>query len=153
MSVIGIVIQILSTCFICSVFCFLNLFLFRGNWGNYGNYFCLGEHSTEDWAIFNFSKTPIESTYFENYVIDSTIVQENPARLRAALAPSLGLWKSNLLIKVMENENYVLTPDFALKILILNERRKAGASVIIEGDTGVGKVFSYYFFLPLTPSL
>lgn len=39
----------------------------------------------------------------------------------------------------IDNEGYVLTADFAMKMLAIHERRLCGTSVVIEGDTGVGK--------------
>ena len=39
----------------------------------------------------------------------------------------------------MDNSNYVLTLDFAIKMLNINERAECRMPVIIEGETGVGK--------------
>jgi hypothetical protein len=72
--------------------------------------------------------------------------------LRSHLAPGLGLLDTSRMINLIEQQKYVLTPDFALKLLILNERRKTQQNVILSGATGVGKVFdksnnqSNYFF-------
>lgn len=38
-----------------------------------------------------------------------------------------------------DESHYVLTLDFALKMLDIHERRKCKIPVIIEGETGVGK--------------
>lgn len=42
-------------------------------------------------------------------------------------------------LKLIDDSNYVLTLDFALKMINIHERRKCGMSIIIEGETGVGK--------------
>ena len=39
----------------------------------------------------------------------------------------------------IDESNYVLTLDYALKMLNIHERYKCGVPVIIEGETGVGK--------------
>ena len=39
----------------------------------------------------------------------------------------------------MDDSNYVLTLDFAIKMLNINERAECCVPVIIEGETGVGK--------------
>ena len=41
--------------------------------------------------------------------------------------------------ELLSEENYILTLDFVLKMLKINERRKCNIPVIIEGETGVGK--------------
>ena len=40
---------------------------------------------------------------------------------------------------VIDEENYVLTLDFTIKMLQIQERYECGEPVIIEGETGVGK--------------
>ena len=42
-------------------------------------------------------------------------------------------------MEVLDKENYVLTLDFTMKILSINERRVCGVPVVLEGETGVGK--------------
>ena len=39
----------------------------------------------------------------------------------------------------IDEENYVLTLDFAIKMLQIHERYECGEPVIIQGETGVGK--------------
>ena len=60
-------------------------------------------------------------------------------QFRAAVAPGMGLLKAGLMLNNILQQRYVLTPDFAFKLLLLNERRKVGQPVILSGDTGVGK--------------
>ena len=42
-------------------------------------------------------------------------------------------------ITAIDDENYVLTLDFTIKMLQIHERRECGEPVIIQGETGVGK--------------
>ena len=42
-------------------------------------------------------------------------------------------------LKLIDDSNYILTLDFALKMMNIHERRQCGMPVIIEGETGVGK--------------
>ena len=42
-------------------------------------------------------------------------------------------------IPVLDDSAYVLTLDYAIKMLNIHERFKCGVPVIIEGETGVGK--------------
>jgi len=64
---------------------------------------------------------------------------KKPARLRTELARGLGILRSERMVRIITQQRYVLTPDFALKLLVLNERRRSGMSVILSGDTGTGK--------------
>ncbi len=64
----------------------------------------------------------------------------NAGMLRAKVAAALGLRRTGRLRPILEGVGFVLTPAFASKLLILNERRIAGGSAVIVGDTGVGKV-------------
>ncbi len=42
-------------------------------------------------------------------------------------------------LAIVDDCRYVLTLDFALKMLNIHERAEGGVPVIIEGETGVGK--------------
>ena len=53
---------------------------------------------------------------------------QNSGRLRAELAPALGV---DRLLPLMESAGFVVTPDIALKMLIINERRAVSSNVII----------------------
>lgn len=72
--------------------------------------------------------------------------------MRARLAIGVGLEQTNLMRNVVDLTNYVLTPDFALKLLVLNERLKVGASTILCGGTGVGKTELLNFFAEISLS-
>ena len=42
-------------------------------------------------------------------------------------------------LKLVDDAGYVLTLDYAVKMLNIHERYRCGVPVIIEGETGVGK--------------
>lgn len=42
-------------------------------------------------------------------------------------------------LALIDKNDYVLTLDFALKMLNINERYECGVPAILEGETGVGK--------------
>ena len=44
-------------------------------------------------------------------------------------------------IDLLDDMQYVMTLDFAVKMLAIHERRLCGIPVIIKGETGVGKTF------------
>lgn len=54
------------------------------------------------------------------------------------LARALGIQIKGTL-KDIDEQKYVLTLDYALKMLDIHERYQCGIPVIIEGETGVGK--------------
>ena len=54
------------------------------------------------------------------------------------LSRSLNVPKDDCM-KLLAEENYVVTLDYILKMLNINERRLCGVPVVIEGETGVGK--------------
>ena len=43
------------------------------------------------------------------------------------------------ILNIIDENNYVLTLDYALKMINIHERRECGMPIIIEGETGVGK--------------
>ena len=68
--------------------------------------------------------------------VDLKTALENSARLRIDLALGLGLKDSSKMKELIDQLEYILTPDFAMRLLILNERRLIKQSVILSGDTG-----------------
>jgi len=78
-------------------------------------------------------------------ILDKKTAISSPERLRIDLAPALDIESSKMINILQRGTGYVLTPDFALKLFVLNERRKIGIPTIFCGDTGVGKVS---LFLP-----
>lgn len=41
----------------------------------------------------------------------------------------------------LQEMNYILTPDFAMKMININECQECRSPLIISGETGVGKSF------------
>jgi hypothetical protein len=75
------------------------------------------------------------------------IKDNNHNQLRSSVGLLAG--DSSIARKVLIPKNYVLTPDFALKLMILNGKRKSGQNVIISGGTGVGKTELLHIFIEL----
>jgi hypothetical protein len=74
-----------------------------------------------------------------NFHIESWSCPEN-STLRAHLGSALGIADTSRVAPILERKDFVLTPDFAAKLIALNERRCACENVVIVGETGVGKV-------------
>ena len=65
---------------------------------------------------------------------------QNREILDQMLARALGLpSETGKRLAVIDDCNYVLTPDYAIKMLNIHERYSCGVPVIIKGETGVGK--------------
>lgn len=47
--------------------------------------------------------------------------------------------KGEMRLTLIDKSNYVLTLDFALKMLNIHERYECGVPAILKGETGVGK--------------
>ena len=60
-------------------------------------------------------------------------------RLDEYLSRALNIRLNKGRLKLIDEDSYVLTLDYALKMLNIHERFKCGVPVIIEGETGVGK--------------
>ena len=60
-------------------------------------------------------------------------------KLDEYLSRALNVGLTNGRLTPIEEQNYVLTLDFTLKMLNIHERYQCGVPVIIEGETGVGK--------------
>eukprot|EP00731_Ephydatia_muelleri_P036542 Em0275g1a len=86
--------------------------------------------------------TEEEKTKFSIIGITISPVREQYSAevLHGILSKALGIpLDSTNHLKAIVESNYVLTLDYALKMLAVNERWKCGVPVIIEGETGVGK--------------
>ena len=62
-----------------------------------------------------------------------------PAEIRANVAPAFGIDDTSSLVTTLEDCGHLLTPESLVRILHMHSRRLLGASVIYEGETGVGK--------------
>ena len=55
------------------------------------------------------------------------------------LSRALGVRLTNGSLMLIDKLNYVLTLDYAVKMINIHERMVCGMPVVIEGETGVGK--------------
>eukprot|EP01041_Mallomonas_annulata_P001672 gene1672-3231_t len=62
-----------------------------------------------------------------------------PPELRAQVAPAFGMPDTADFLISLRDCGHLLTPDSLVRILHMHGRRSLGASVIYEGETGVGK--------------
>ncbi|EGC39105.1 hypothetical protein DICPUDRAFT_45417 [Dictyostelium purpureum] len=53
---------------------------------------------------------------------------------------------SMIISKICSDSGYILTPEFALRLIILHDRLRSGKSVVLNGDTGVGKTKMLHFY-------
>ena len=67
--------------------------------------------------------------------------QDRNQRLHEYLSTAFNIPLENGEIELIKSNKYVLTKDFAYKMLNIHERKECGMPVIIEGETGVGKTF------------
>ncbi|KAH3763811.1 AAA+ ATPase [Pelomyxa schiedti] len=61
---------------------------------------------------------------------------EDPRLLRQQLQLTFGMENIQ---EVIERKKYILTPDFALKMLLVYDHMNAGTNLVISGGTGTGK--------------
>ncbi|KAH3765625.1 hypothetical protein Pelo_2541 [Pelomyxa schiedti] len=71
-----------------------------------------------------------------NDMIFTLAMAKNPGLLRQQLQLAFGM--ENLL-EIIEREKYILTPDFALKMLLVYDHMNAGHNLTLCGGTGTGK--------------
>jgi hypothetical protein len=62
-----------------------------------------------------------------------------PSELRANIAGAFGLEDSSCLLSTIRDCGHLLIPESLVRLLHMHGRRNLGASVIYEGETGVGK--------------
>jgi len=103
-------------------------------------------------TFFDFREATLPCRATKKLLLSLEKALKRPARLRTELARGLGILRTERMIRIIEQQRYVLTPDFALKLLVLNERRRSGMSVILSGDTGTGKTEMVNFFAVLINS-
>eukprot|EP00727_Mastigamoeba_balamuthi_P014126 m51a1_g9336 hypothetical protein (4370) ;mRNA; r:36058-55372 len=103
------------------------------------------EPSTEDemppiFSVLDFSGDSSSiATRFSGNVFTTADALQSEAILRVKLAHGLGCKRTQNVCKLFEQQGYVLTPDFATKMILLNDMMRANQNVILTGDTGVGK--------------
>lgn len=79
-------------------------------------------------------------TYIHTYIhyFCSDLYSRNKLDSYLSRALNVPLDSKNRL-SIIDDSRYVLTLDFAIKMLNIHERAECGVPVIIEGETGVGK--------------
>jgi hypothetical protein len=82
-----------------------------------------------------------EKTNFEKIGVEIPSQSKLHSRgfLDCCLSRALNVNLQDEKLKMIDENAYVLTLDFTIKMLNINERYKCGVPVIIEGETGVGK--------------
>jgi hypothetical protein len=65
--------------------------------------------------------------------------KNNPEGIFSALALTLGVTDTRRFLNVIRQQRFIMTFDFVVKLLLLNDRRIVGQNVIFKGDTGLGK--------------
>jgi hypothetical protein len=127
----------------------------RQNWSNFPvaftssiNTIVDGNENVDHNILHLHSKSEQEASKaaYSLFAIDGKTCKDQPKYLRQSLAYSLGLVHTDRLIRLLESHNYVLTPDFATKLLLLSERKKVNANVILCGGTGIGKTEMLVFW-------
>ncbi|KAF2070684.1 hypothetical protein CYY_007999 [Polysphondylium violaceum] len=86
--------------------------------------------------------------------VDSTFTLEraknNINEFFAAIAQCVGIQSRTGIVNSLSHQyNYVLTPEFALRILLLHEKIKNQKSMVLTGDTGTGKTYILMFYSAL----
>ncbi|GAM21338.1 hypothetical protein SAMD00019534_045130 [Acytostelium subglobosum LB1] len=72
---------------------------------------------------------------------------ENPGKFRTIIANIFGIHsRTEIIINLCHQYNYVLTPDFGIRLLMLHNKVKNQRSLVLTGDTGVGKTFILLFY-------
>eukprot|EP00029_Vermamoeba_vermiformis_P012995 TRINITY_DN7932_c0_g1_i1.p1 TRINITY_DN7932_c0_g1~~TRINITY_DN7932_c0_g1_i1.p1 ORF type:complete len:2355 (-),score=202.05 TRINITY_DN7932_c0_g1_i1:1135-8112(-) len=66
-------------------------------------------------------------------------ITAEPEKLLPSLALALGITDTARMINVIRQQRFTMTLDFVVKLLLLNDRRVAGQSIVFKGDTGLGK--------------
>ena len=77
---------------------------------------------------------------FVKLVIFSNREVRERSFLDSCLSHALDIQENNL-ASLIDEHKYVMTLDYAVKMLSVHERSKCGVPVIINGETGVGKTF------------
>ncbi|GAM18351.1 hypothetical protein SAMD00019534_015260 [Acytostelium subglobosum LB1] len=77
---------------------------------------------------------------------DEAINSESTSKFRAFIANLFGVGRSELIINLCHQFNYVLTPESGLILMTLYNKMLCQRSIILTGDTGVGKTYTLLFF-------
>eukprot|EP01133_Synstelium_polycarpum_P010778 gene10778-12557_t len=94
-----------------------------------------------DFSTSQLLKGRVESLKTMKTAIDS------PGEFRSTIAHAFGITsRTGIVIDLCHQFGYVLTPDFAIRLLFLHNKVKNQRSLVLVGDTGVGKTFILLFY-------
>ena len=71
--------------------------------------------------------------------VSGAALRASPGILRSHFAPAFGINRTERLLIILKSQSYVLTPDFAVKMQVLFEKRRTKSPTILRGETGTGK--------------
>src|SRR5690606_4599715 len=60
-------------------------------------------------------------------------MMENAGEFRSELGLALGLGDTARMIRIISLHNYILTPDFGLKLLLIHDRLSNGENLLLKG--------------------
>ncbi|GAM22490.1 hypothetical protein SAMD00019534_056650 [Acytostelium subglobosum LB1] len=73
--------------------------------------------------------------------------KQQPGEFRATIAHSFGIaFRTWIVNDLCHQFKYVLTPEFAIRLMTLHNKVKNQRSLVLTGDTGVGKTFILLFY-------
>ncbi|GAM26696.1 hypothetical protein SAMD00019534_098710 [Acytostelium subglobosum LB1] len=83
--------------------------------------------------------------------VDTLITQDqakaSPAQFRNAISNAFGIHsRTYILGNLSQQYCFVLTPDFGMRLLLLHNKVKNQRSLVLTGDTGVGKTYVLLFY-------
>ncbi|EFA81451.1 hypothetical protein PPL_05439 [Heterostelium album PN500] len=71
----------------------------------------------------------------------------DPMSFKASVCTTFGIASRTYLInELCQKYSFVMTPDFGLRLMILHNKIKNQRSLVLTGDTGVGKTFILIFY-------
>ena len=96
------------------------------------------------YVFFCFVPTTVQHNYYNTLVLFYLYRElKEQKTLQDCLWTALQIRNdpSQSALSVLQNQGYVLTLDYLLKMLSVHERQQCGMPVVISGETGVGKTF------------
>eukprot|EP01133_Synstelium_polycarpum_P005683 gene5683-6567_t len=77
----------------------------------------------------------------------SAIARDRPKEFLGVIGHTFGITSRTYLVNdLCQQYGFAMTSDFALKILLLHNKVKNQRSLVLQGDTGVGKTFILLFY-------
>ena len=89
----------------------------------------MGQYGFKGEKIQKFNRFLTPETVFNRETLDKLLCRSLSINLPANVER----------LSLIDEKQFILTKDFLIKMLAINERRECGLPIIIEGETGVGK--------------